>query len=175
MQEKNKRRAAGWRLAAMIVSVLTAMTWTIAGNAGDASQAPRSGPAPALQYAQARLVPSGTVEIEQYQVAFIGSGNLGGGRLYFQGREYPFTIGGLGIGGFGISKIEAVGEVYNLSNIGQFQGAYGQARTGIAVADLGGGTLWLENPLGVYIKLQTKRQGLALSLGADAIYIQFKR
>ena len=44
------------------------------------------------------LKKSGTVEIEQTQIAFIGSGNLGGGKLYFEGKTYNFTVGGLGIG-----------------------------------------------------------------------------
>ena len=40
--------------------------------------------------------PSGTVQISQTQIAFVGSANLGGGRLNFGGKSYPFTIGGLG-------------------------------------------------------------------------------
>jgi len=47
-------------------------------------------------------VKAGTVEIEQVQIAFIGSGNIGGGTLQFQGGSYSFSVGGLGVGGFGI-------------------------------------------------------------------------
>lgn len=119
------------------------------------------------------LKKSGSVNIEQYQVAFIGSGNLGGGTLTYKGKTHKFTIGGLGIGGFGVSKVTASGEVYNMNELSDFEGAYGQARTGFAAADKGGGTLWLENQKGVYMKLASKREGLALSLGADAIYIDF--
>lgn len=116
---------------------------------------------------------TGTVEIEQVQIAFIGSGNLGGGTLHFGGNTYSFTIGGLGVGGIGISRMEAVGEVYDLRNVRDFSGTYLQARTGIAIANVGGGQLWLRNSNGVSLHLQTKRQGLALSLGGDAIYIEF--
>jgi len=115
--------------------------------------------------------PTGKISVEQVQIAFIGSGNLGGGTLQFQGKSYGFTVGGLGIGGIGISKIEAVGTVYDLQRLADFPGAYGQARTGIAIGNLGGGDLWLENPRGVYIHLEARRKGLALSLGADALYI----
>jgi hypothetical protein len=114
---------------------------------------------------------AGTVSIEQYQIAFIGSGNLGGGTLQFNGQSYPFTIGGLGIGGFGISKITAHGEVYNLKDVVHFPGAYGQARYGIVVGTASTGELWLQNADGVYLHLKADREGLALSLGADAIYI----
>ena len=116
----------------------------------------------------------GTVEIEQVQVAFIGSGNLGGGTLQFQGKTYRFTIGGLGVGGFGVSKMQATGDVYNMRELKQFPGAYGQARYGAVAGDKSAGELWLQNPNGVQISLRARRTGLALSLGADAIVIDFK-
>lgn len=119
-------------------------------------------------------VKSGTVEIEQVQVAFIGSGNVGGGTLQFQGRSYRFSVGGLGVGGFGVSKMEATGDVYDMRSVSQFPGAYGQARYGFAAGDQGNGQLWLQNPAGVLINLRTRRTGLALSLGVDAVYISFK-
>ncbi len=116
---------------------------------------------------------SGTVTIEQLQVAFFLSGNVGGGKLHYKGKTYPFSIGGLGVGGIGISKIEATGEVYDLKRLADFDGAYGQARTGITLGNKSMGSLWLENSEGVYIRLSTKRKGIALSLGIDGIYIKF--
>jgi hypothetical protein len=117
---------------------------------------------------------SGTVSIEQVQVAFIGSGNVGGGTLHYHGRSYRFTVGGLGVGGFGVSKMEAYGDVYNLKELRQFPGAYVQARYGMAVGDRGSGEMWLENGNGVKISLRTRRSGLAVSMGGDAVYIDFK-
>jgi hypothetical protein len=114
---------------------------------------------------------SGTVEIEQTQIAFIGSGNLGGGTLNYGGKTYSFTVGGLGIGGFGISTMKATGTVYNLSDINQFPGAYVQGRYGFAAGTTGSGEMWLKNENGVVIDLKTQREGLALSLGGDAVYI----
>ena len=120
------------------------------------------------------LQQSGTLTVHQTQVAFIFSGNVGGGTLRVGGRTYPFSIGGLGVGGFGISQIDAFGEVYNLKRLSDFDGAYGQARTGLTI---GGNVmksgLWPENPAGVYIRLNAKRKGIALSIGLDAIYIKF--
>jgi hypothetical protein len=124
-------------------------------------------------HAQER-VKSGTVDIEQVQVAFIGSGNIGGGTLHYHGKSYRFSIGGLGIGGFGFSKMQAYGDVYNLKELRQFPGAYGQARYGAVAGDKGGGEMWLENPNGVILSLKARRQGLAVSLGADAVIIDFK-
>src|SRR5262249_10868321 len=66
--------------------------------------------------------PSGSVSIHQVQVAFIGSGAAGGGTLYYGGRSYPFKLGGLGIGGIGISRLDATGSVYNLRRLADFEG-----------------------------------------------------
>jgi hypothetical protein len=53
---------------------------------------------------------SGCVRMTQVQAAYLGSGNAGSGVLYYQGGRYPFGVGGLGVEGIGISKIEAKGE-----------------------------------------------------------------
>ena len=133
-------------------------------GAGVAGVALGSGPAAAQQ-----RVLSGTVNIEQVQVAFIGSGTL-----HYHGRSYRFSVGGLGVGGFGFSKMEAYGDVYNLKELRQFPGVYGQGRYGAVAGNDGGGEMWLQNPEGVMLSLKTRRQGLAVSLGADAVVIDFK-
>jgi hypothetical protein len=118
---------------------------------------------------------TGTVSIRQVQVAFIGSGAIGGGTLRFNKRTYDITVGGLGIGGIGASRLTATGSVYNLTNREDFTGAYLQIREGWAIGDEGRGTLWLRNAKGVVMRLATKRRGLQLSLGADGVLIGFKQ
>ena len=66
--------------------------------------------------------PSGSINIHQVQVAFIGSGAVGGGTLHFRGRSYPFKLGGLGIGGIGVSTLDATGNVYNLRRLQDLRG-----------------------------------------------------
>jgi hypothetical protein len=116
--------------------------------------------------------PSGSIKIHQVQVAFIGSGAVGGGTLYYGGRSYPFKLGGLGIGGFGVSTLDATGSVYNLRRLQDFEGVYGQARIGWAAGEHGKGEMWLQNTNGVYLRLKARRQGLALSLGADGMVVR---
>src|SRR3954449_10119655 len=67
---------------------------------------------------------SGYVKMNEVQAAYLGSGNAGDGTLRYRGRTYPFTVGGLGVGGIGLSKIEAKGEVYGLERLRDFPGAY---------------------------------------------------
>jgi hypothetical protein len=118
---------------------------------------------------------SGRVRMTQVQAAYIGSGNAGTGVLYYQGSRYPFSVGGLGVGGIGISKIEATGEVYGLQRLRDFPGAYVQGRYGIAVGNASTGDLWLKNANGVIMHLIAKRQGLMLSLGGDAVVISMNQ
>jgi hypothetical protein len=113
--------------------------------------------------------------MNEVQDAYIGSGNAGSGVLYFQGGRYPFTVGGLGVGGIGLSKIEAKGDVYGLKNAGDFAGAYAQGRYGFAVGNASAGDLWLQNRNGVVMHLVAKRQGLMLSLGGDAVVIEMNQ
>jgi hypothetical protein len=115
--------------------------------------------------------PTGNVNMEFGQGGFILSASGGSGTLIFNGRKYSFRIGSLGVGGFGVSKVTAVGDVYNLKRIEDFPGGYFQARAGYAAGD-GKGRLWLENTHGVVLKLRAKTKGLALNLGADGLMIE---
>ena len=115
--------------------------------------------------------PDGTVDMQEVQAAYIGSGSAGTGVLIFRGVNHPFKVGGVGVGGIGLSTIDARGEVYNLSNLAQFPGTYGQARYGFAIGTASGGDLWMQNESGVILHLKAKREGLMLSLGGDAVVI----
>lgn len=115
---------------------------------------------------------SGTVTMDFGQGGFLISASGGKGTLTFKGRKHPFKVGGLGVGGIGVSRINAAGEVYNLTRIEDFAGAYFQARAGYAALDEGKGVHWLENSNGVVLKLRVSSKGLALNLGADGVVIE---
>jgi len=124
--------------------------------------------------AVAGKTPDATVRMNEVQAAYIGSGSGGSGTLYYRGRSYPFTITGAGIGGIGVSTIDAQGEVYNLRSLSQFGGTYGEARYGFALGTASAGDLWLQNEAGVIMHLKARREGLMLSLGGDAMVISMK-
>jgi hypothetical protein len=119
-----------------------------------------------LALAAAAKKPSGTVEIDETQFAFILGGSVGGGKLMFQGQEYPFKVGGLTAGAnVGISKMSAAGEVYDLREVSQFPGTYTKLDVSIT---LGGGVggLHLKNEHGVIMRLESRTQGLQLNVGS---------
>jgi hypothetical protein len=119
--------------------------------------------------------PDGTVTMQEVQAAYIGSGSEGTGTLYYRGVQYPFTVGGVGVGGIGLSTIEASGDVYNLPDLSLFPGTYGQARYGFALGTASAGDLWLQSESGVIMHLKAQREGLMLSLGGDAIVISMSQ
>ncbi len=121
------------------------------------------------------MPPDGRITMNEVQAAYIGSASGGNGTLFYKGKAYPFTIGGLGIGGVGASKLEATGDVYNLPAVNLFPGAYAQGRYGFVVGSTSGGDLWLQNESGVVMHLRAKREGLMLSLGGDAMVVSMNR
>ena len=116
---------------------------------------------------------AGTIEINSTQMAFIISGQAGGGVLEYAGEEYEFDIGGLGIGGIGVQKINAIGVVYNLENLEDFNGAYVQGRMGVTIGK-GKGQIELSNSKCVVIELKSSTEGLALSVGLDGMSLKLK-
>jgi hypothetical protein len=126
---------------------------------------------PPVGEAQESKTPSGTIEIEEVELAYIFQGNIGGGKLHYGGETYNFKIGGLGVGGIGIADLKGSGDVYDLKRLEDFPGTYGEARIGFVVGTLGKGDLWLENPNGVRLHLKAEHDGVMLSAGADGIVI----
>jgi len=121
-------------------------------------------------WAEAR---SGTVSIDQISVALLLNAGWGHGTLHYEG-SHRFKIKGIGVGGIGVSKLEAYGNVFRLTKLSDFPGAYGSAQAGAVAGDaqLRGG-LWMQNTNGVQIHLVPRRSGVALNLSADGVLITF--
>jgi len=155
-----------WKLMLARLTLVSTCVLALAGCTGNVALGPD---------AVKGQAPDGFVEMHEVQAAYIGSGSGGAGSLLFRGAQYEFKVGGVGIGGIGLSTIEATGEVYNLNDLGQFPGTYGQARYGFAIGTASGGDLWLQNEAGVIMHLKAKRTGLMLSLGGDAVLISLSQ
>ena len=96
-------------------------------------------------------------------------------RVTALGKTKKFKLGGMGVGGAGGAKISAIGNVYNLTDINLFPGAYTQVSAGATAGDASkAAAFWLQNTRGVVLELRSKQEGLALTGGANGIVIQFE-
>jgi hypothetical protein len=118
--------------------------------------------------------PSGKVSIESKSIG-VGIGvSWGDGKLSFNGKEYPFSIDGLTLVDFGISKASAAGDVYNLTDVAKFAGTYVAAEAGFALAGGVGGVV-LRNQDGVVMHLRSTSKGAKLQLGPSGMTIELKQ
>jgi hypothetical protein len=117
--------------------------------------------------------PSGRVTMESKSVAAGIGVSWGDGKLTFKGKEYPFTIDGLSVVDWGISRVSAVGDVYNLTDVSKFAGTYAAAEAGFTLAG-GTGGITMRNAEGVIMNLRSTSRGASLTLGAAGLNIRMK-
>ena len=117
--------------------------------------------------------PSGRVRMESRSIAAGVGVSWGDGTLTFKGKDYAFTINGLSVVDFGISKATAVGDVYNLTDVSKFAGTYAAAEAGFTLAG-GAGGITMRNAEGVIINLRSTSRGASLTLGTSGLNITMK-
>ena len=120
-----------------------------------------------------KVAPSGKVSIESTSIAAGIGVSWGDGKLSFKGKTLPFSVDGLSLVDFGISKASAVGDVYNLTDVSKFAGNYVAGEAGFALAG-GMGGMVLRNQNGVVIHLRSVSQGAKLQLGTSGLKITMK-
>jgi hypothetical protein len=69
-------------------------------------------------------IPSGKISIQSNSIALAVGVNWGDGRLIFKGKHQLFAVNRLTLVDVGIVEASAIGEVYNLADIWQFEGTY---------------------------------------------------
>ena len=121
----------------------------------------------------AKAKPVATFELESEQLRLIVGGGTAKGVLTFQGKRYPFTAKGGSVGGVGYTKSHAQGDVYFLKNLQDFAGTYSAVTIGATAGTAGGGGSQYENDKGVYVRVKSKSEGLALNLGLGVIKVEF--
>jgi hypothetical protein len=117
--------------------------------------------------------PSGKVSIESTSIAAGIGVSWGDGKLNFKGKDLPFSVEGLSLVDWGISKANATGDVYNLTDTSKFAGTYVAAEAGLTLAG-GMGGMVLRNANGVVIHLRSVSQGAQLQLGTSGLIIKMK-
>ncbi len=125
--------------------------------------------------ADAPKKPSGTVSINETQFALIVGGSTGGGILTYQGKKYPFKIGGMSLGAnVGASKLAATGEVYDLTDVSKFPGTFTKLESSITLGGGVGGTV-LKNENGVIMRLTSTSEGLQFNLSASGVTVKLDK
>lgn len=117
--------------------------------------------------------PDATLTFDESQGGYDVAGGSGRGTVMFQGRSRSFSVKSIGAGGTGIQRVHAVGEVYNLETLEDFEGAYTGARSGLTLFK-GKMHERIENDRGVVIYITGQTSGLASSLGMDKVYIKLE-
>jgi lipid-binding SYLF domain-containing protein len=129
----------------------------------------------ALAFGNIATAADGKVEIELYKAGFIVGGSGGSGKLIFQGKEYPLSIGGVSLGAtIGVSKAELIGEVLNLKKVSDIEGTYTAGQASLAVAG-GEKVAELKNSRGVQLKLKGKQVGLEFALDLSGMELSLKK
>jgi hypothetical protein len=117
--------------------------------------------------------PSGTLRVESREVAAGIGVTWGKGILTVDGVNHPFSVSGLSVADLGVARVTAMGEVYGLRKLEDFNGTYQGVTLGIAV---GGGSEFvaMRNENGVYIKLRGGQQGVRLSLATNGTRLRLE-
>ena len=120
-----------------------------------------------LSSAQKRK-PDATLKLSEGSVA-IGIGwSWGKGTLSYKGKSYPVKVDGLTVGEVGVKRATAVGNVYDLKSLADFDGTYVAGGAGATIGG-GAGITAMKNQNGVTIEMKSTTQGASLKLAAEGL------
>ncbi len=120
--------------------------------------------------AQGPYYPVGSISVDMTSVSAGVGASWGSGVLRFKGQTHLFKIDGLSVGSVGISSINAVGNVYNMTSLSQFAGNYAAVGAGITLAG-GVAGLKMQNQSGVIINVYAVQQGVQLNIGPQGFTV----
>src|SRR5215467_9733963 len=92
-------------------------------------------------------------------------GSSGSGTLTYRGKNYPFRVSGMAIGRVGVTNSSAVGDVFNLRHLQDFNGNYTVSGAGTRGVTLGAGRTGtiMSNQTGVIIRISSTQRGVAVN------------
>jgi hypothetical protein len=118
--------------------------------------------------------PSGRISIESTSIALAVGVHWGYGLLTFKGKGQLFAVDGLTLVDVGIAKATAVGEVYDLTEISQFEGTYLASEAGFT-PPRGMGGISMRNKNGVVLHLRGDSEEALLQLGRSGMTVKFRK
>ena len=104
-------------------------------------------------------------------------GSSGSGTLTYRGRNYPFRVSGLAVGRVGVTSSSAVGDVFNLRHLQDFNGNYTVSGAGTRGVTLGAGRTGtiMSNQAGVIVRLSTTQKGVNVNATGGGVDMEIKR
>src|SRR5215467_41913 len=103
-------------------------------------------------------------------------GSSGSGTLTYRGRNYPFRVSGMAIGRVGMTNSSAVGDVFNLRHLQDFNGNYTVSGAGTRGVTLGAGRTGtiMSNQAGVIVRLSSTQRGVAVNATGGSITMRLQ-
>jgi hypothetical protein len=118
-------------------------------------------------------VPPPYLELASKSVAAGIGISWGKGTLTFEGVDHAFSMRSVSLLSVGASAAEALGEVFNLERLEDFEGTYVAVEAAGAVG-IGASTTRMRNQHGVEISLRSELQGVELALATRGFSIHFE-
>jgi hypothetical protein len=117
---------------------------------------------------------SGTIRISVLKGGWFIGGSAGGGTLFFLGRQYPLSIGGIDAGlVFGGSQTNLSGRVSHIRSPSDVEGVYGAAGAGAAIVG-GARAIVLTNHKGAVLELSGRQVGLMVNVDLSGLAISLR-
>jgi hypothetical protein len=124
--------------------------------------------------------PVGTIQLATKSIAMGVGVTWGDGTLTFAGADHRFTVEGLSLTDLGIGNATVKGNVYNLSRLEDFAGAYKVVEPDFALG--GAGPPWsnayrgliVGNDKGVVVQAWIAREGPLLRLADHAVTVTLR-
>jgi len=113
---------------------------------------------------------TGTVRLHIVKAGFIVGVGGGSGTLIYQGKRYPLSIGGIGVGSLGVAAVDLVGTAHNLRTPADIAGSYAAAGAGATFVG-GAQVARLQNEKGVVLEVHGAQVGFQVSLGLGGMTI----
>jgi hypothetical protein len=103
-------------------------------------------------------------------------GSSGSGTLTYRGKNYPFKVSGMAVGRVGVTSSSAVGDVFNLRHLQDFNGNYTVSGAGTRGVTLGAGQTGtvMSNQAGVIVRISSTQRGVAVNATGGGLTMQLQ-
>ena len=113
----------------------------------------------------------GTLVIREKQVLRFATGGSGRGTLTLRGWEYAFEASNMTLAGVGPGEVQLEGDVYNVSDVSDFEGTYKLQAAEIEAGE-GAEGFWFENENGVRVHIRTRGQDVTVRVNATGAVVK---